>query len=94
MALPFCVRSRADIWGRYLGTDGTFPSASIAALGPGYSQASRPAHSQQVGTWLSLVERTLGVGEVASSNLVVPTIYFQYFRLNSESKKIISGSFL
>jgi hypothetical protein len=28
----------------------------------------------QVGTWLSLVERTLGVGEVASSNLVVPTI--------------------
>jgi hypothetical protein len=26
-----------------------------------------------VGTWLSLVERTLGVGEVASSNLVVPT---------------------
>ncbi len=29
---------------------------------------------QQVGTWLSLVERTLGVGEVASSNLVVPTI--------------------
>ena len=31
----------------------------------------------KVGTWLSLVERTLGVGEVASSNLVVPTIYFQ-----------------
>ena len=29
-----------------------------------------------VGTWLSLVERTLGVGEVASSNLVVPTISF------------------
>lgn len=29
----------------------------------------------QVGTWLSLVERTLGVGEVASSNLVVPTTY-------------------
>jgi hypothetical protein len=29
---------------------------------------------QRVGTWLSLVERTLGVGEVASSNLVVPTI--------------------
>jgi hypothetical protein len=28
-----------------------------------------------VGTWLSLVERTLGVGEVASSNLVVPTIF-------------------
>ena len=32
---------------------------------------------QQVGTWLSLVERTLGVGEVASSNLVVPTISSQ-----------------
>ena len=31
---------------------------------------------QQVGTWLSLVERTLGVGEVASSNLVVPTNTF------------------
>jgi hypothetical protein len=30
--------------------------------------------NQIVGTWLSLVERTLGVGEVASSNLVVPTI--------------------
>lgn len=30
----------------------------------------------EVGTWLSLVERTLGVGEVASSNLVVPTNYF------------------
>ena len=29
---------------------------------------------RKVGTWLSLVERTLGVGEVASSNLVVPTI--------------------
>ena len=32
------------------------------------------ARATQVGTWLSLVERTLGVGEVASSNLVVPTI--------------------
>ena len=32
-----------------------------------------------VGTWLSLVERTLGVGEVASSNLVVPTIYLLLF---------------
>src|ERR1700679_3253392 len=31
--------------------------------------------NQIVGTWLSLVERTLGVGEVASSNLVVPTIF-------------------
>ncbi len=33
---------------------------------------------QQVGTWLSLVERTLGVGEVASSNLVVPTNISNY----------------
>ncbi len=33
------------------------------------------AFSYEVGTWLSLVERTLGVGEVASSNLVVPTIF-------------------
>ena len=38
--------------------------------------AARSDAPQQVGTWLSLVERTLGVGEVASSNLVVPTIYF------------------
>ena len=34
-----------------------------------------------VGTWLSLVERTLGVGEVASSNLVVPTIYSNHLEL-------------
>ena len=38
---------------------------------------------QQVGTWLSLVERTLGVGEVASSNLVVPTIFLPAFKLRS-----------
>ena len=42
----------------------TPPSALIGLVGT------------EVGTWLSLVERTLGVGEVASSNLVVPTIYF------------------
>ena len=36
--------------------------------------AGRLAGAHRVGTWLSLVERTLGVGEVASSNLVVPTI--------------------
>jgi hypothetical protein len=42
--------------------------------------------AKQVGTWLSLVERTLGVGEVASSNLVVPTIIPQelsFFRISS-----------
>ena len=36
-----------------------------------------------VGTWLSLVERTLGVGEVASSNLVVPTILFNHLHVVS-----------
>ena len=37
---------------------------------------ARPGERKNiVGTWLSLVERTLGVGEVASSNLVVPTIF-------------------
>ena len=35
----------------------------------------------EVGTWLSLVERTLGVGEVASSNLVVPTITFNHLAI-------------
>src|ERR1051325_10192379 len=29
-----------------------------------------------VGTWLSLVEHSLGVGGVGSSNLPVPTIFF------------------
>jgi hypothetical protein len=42
---------------------------------PGALEHPRVRQSQQVGTWLSLVERTLGVGEVASSNLVVPTIF-------------------
>ena len=45
-----------------------------------YTGRTLPPRTQRgrrikVGTWLSLVERTLGVGEVASSNLVVPTIY-------------------
>lgn len=31
--------------------------------------------------WLSLVERTLGVREVAGSNPVIPTICFASFRL-------------
>ena len=53
-------------------------------------QASQPAHPQQVGTWLSLVERTLGVGEVASSNLVVPTIYFQQLRLSEITLRVHS----
>ena len=43
-------------------------------LGHPVSRILNAADATQVGTWLSLVERTLGVGEVASSNLVVPTI--------------------
>jgi hypothetical protein len=42
------------------------------------SPARADVQKTVVGTWLSLVERTLGVGEVASSNLVVPTIYFNH----------------
>ena len=43
-----------------------------------YPAAARLGDVQTiVGTWLSLVERTLGVGEVASSNLVVPTIFIK-----------------
>ena len=43
----------------------------------GYPAVAHPGRRATiVGTWLSLVERTLGVGEVASSNLVVPTILF------------------
>src|SRR5262249_45733585 len=38
---------------------------------PDYSQRSSP-----VGTWLSLVEHSLGVRGVGSSNLPVPTIVF------------------
>ena len=49
----------------------------------------RAARATQVGTWLSLVERTLGVGEVASSNLVVPTILSKRALL-----KILSKGFL
>ncbi len=44
-----------------------------------YPAVIRSGAEKKVGTWLSLVERTLGVGEVASSNLVVPTIIFNNF---------------
>jgi hypothetical protein len=47
---------------------------------------------RQVGTWLSLVERTLGVGEVASSNLVVPTIYFSVPIMGSVLSSDIIGN--
>lgn|GEM_PF-1614366 len=40
----------------------------------------------KVGTWLSLVERTLGVGEVASSNLVVPTNHFNKLKIFSGNR--------
>src|ERR1039457_3404299 len=46
----------------------------------------------QVGTWLSLVERTLGVGEVASSNLVVPTITFNYLAVADRPRGSKRGS--
>ena len=48
------------------------------AVGPEWA-----ARSTKVGTWLSLVERTLGVGEVASSNLVVPTISLNCLAMGS-----------
>ena len=55
---------------------------SCTLRGEAYPAVGRLADEQTiVGTWLSLVERTLGVGEVASSNLVVPTIYFQSVRV-------------
>jgi hypothetical protein len=46
-----------------------------------------------VGTWLSLVERTLGVGEVASSNLVVPTIIFIHLASQKGSLEIYEGPY-
>jgi hypothetical protein len=58
-----CLSDAADGAGRvHLGLQYTPPSPAWADV------------QTIVGTWLSLVERTLGVGEVASSNLVVPTI--------------------
>ena len=45
-----------------------------------------------VGTWLSLVERTLGVGEVASSNLVVPTIISNHLASPSNANGNKSGN--
>jgi hypothetical protein len=50
----------------------------------------RAARATQVGTWLSLVERTLGVGEVASSNLVVPTITFHLLGLKRKESEHVS----
>src|SRR5664279_1743024 len=49
------------------GADVGYPCRRVHLGRPSRSSAS-------VGTWLSLVERTLGVGEVAGSNPVVPTI--------------------
>src|SRR5215469_14394052 len=37
---------------------------------------ARPSRLNRVGTWLSLVEHSLGVRGVGSSNLPVPTIVF------------------
>src|ERR1700755_3311832 len=54
--------------------------------------AVRPDCVQRVGTWLSLVERTLGVGEVASSNLVVPTISSNQLRNGIRNKTTFMGT--
>ena len=61
--------------GLYAGSGSSDQSGSVAGVhyrNPARALCRRFPH--EVGTWLSLVERTLGVGEVASSNLVVPTI--------------------
>src|SRR5207248_7452815 len=42
------------------------------------NKPARPSRLDRVGTWLSLVEHSLGVRGVGSSNLPVPTI----FRIN------------
>ena len=39
-------------------------------------EPARPSRLDRVGTWLSLVEHSLGVRGVGSSNLPVPTIHF------------------
>ena len=55
-------------------------SPKVPAVGPrttaaaAFSGCLMYTKKRTVGTWLSLVERTLGVGEVAGSNPVVPTI--------------------
>src|ERR1700730_7531776 len=80
---------RVFLWGRWLVAEGVCCAKPLGDVGlkAGRSCTLRSAITPPlsawmtckaiVGTWLSLVERTLGVGEVASSNLVVPTIYFQ-----------------
>ncbi len=53
--------------------------------------ARQPRHqwiSFRVGTWLSLVEHSLGVRGVGSSNLPVPTKFFSY--LHDENSYFIS----
>ena len=59
---------------------------------PPLSARIRVARAPKVGTWLSLVERTLGVGEVASSNLVVPTILSNYLALTDAVRGSKHGS--
>ena len=67
-------RSSDAVWCKIAGN----PSAGAAIFG-------RPAESFQVGTWLSLVEHSLGVRGVGSSNLPVPTISFQIQPVTSDS---------
>ncbi len=69
------------------------PFEGHAGVHLGYPARACPGRRfmQQVGTWLSLVERTLGVGEVASSNLVVPTIFFPVTRFPSYAGLFLRG---
>jgi hypothetical protein len=87
-SLAKVVRFQRNMWRRRNRTVGSELQDSCTLKTAGYPAVARPGLTckQQVGTWLSLVERTLGVGEVASSNLVVPTIYFakQFQPLTSE----------
>src|ERR1035438_10629527 len=46
---------------------------------------SQPVDSFLVGTWLSLVEHSLGVRGVGSSNLPVPTTIFSIFQLTGRA---------
>jgi hypothetical protein len=53
---------------------GAIVETSVKSVGTPPLDASKAAESFLVGTWLSLVEHSLGVRGVGSSNLPVPTI--------------------
>src|SRR3989440_5614698 len=62
----------------------TLISRSLRRANPGVEFPSQPRSNflvrTCVGTWLSLVEHSLGVRGVGSSNLPVPTNHFSYLR--------------